>query len=206
VQYRDNTGQNKVKKERPGGSRGQTEVEIWRQPVFLTQRPRLPIWPKVGQSTQLLPVLQSHFRFDHDVLLHAFFKLVNFTTFRALLKVFPVSELYYRATDLDTVHPVFLLKAFLVVHVRYGDNAGQNKAKKERPRSSRGQTRSRNMAATCFSDWATQTFDLSKSSPKYTATSGSAKPLQVLPRRRFTRVFFELRAISRHFGPFRALL
>jgi len=55
---------------------------------------------------------------------------VNFTTFRALLKVFPVSELYYRATDLDTVHPVFLLKAFLVVHVRYGDNAGQNKAKK----------------------------------------------------------------------------
>ena len=48
----------------------------------------------------------------------------------ALLKVLPVSELYFRATDLDLVHPVFLLKAVLAVHVRYGDNASQNKTKK----------------------------------------------------------------------------
>ena len=46
------------------------------------------------------------------------------------MKVLPVSELYFRATDLDLVHPVFLLKAVLAVHVRYGDNASQNKAKK----------------------------------------------------------------------------
>ena len=54
------------------------EVEIWRRPVFLTQRPRLPILPKVGQSTQLLPVLQIHFRFDHDDFLHAFFEYSQF--------------------------------------------------------------------------------------------------------------------------------
>ena len=58
---------------------------------------------------------------------------VNFTTFWALLKVLPVSELYFRATDLDLVHPVFLLKAFLAIYVRYGDNTGQNKAKKSLP-------------------------------------------------------------------------
>jgi len=45
------------------------------------------------------------------------------------LKVLPVSELYFLATDLNLVHPDFLLKAFLAVYVRYGDNAGQNKAK-----------------------------------------------------------------------------
>jgi len=33
------------------------------------------------------------------------------------------------------VHPVFLLKAFLAFHVRDGDNAGQNKAKKSAPRA-----------------------------------------------------------------------
>ena len=72
--------------------------------------------------------------FDHDDFLHAFFELRSisrhFGPFRALLKVLPVSELYFRATGLDLVHPVFLLKAVLAVHVRYGDNASQNKAKK----------------------------------------------------------------------------
>ena len=57
----------------------------------------------------------------HDEFLHAFFELwsisLHFGPFRALLTVFPVSELYFRATDLDLVHPVFLLKAFLAVHV-----------------------------------------------------------------------------------------
>ena len=151
--------------------------------------------------------MQIHFRFHHDDLLHAFFELRSisrhFGQFRALLKVLPVSELYFRATDLDFVHPVFLLKAFLAV--RYGDNAGQNKAKKERPGGSRGQTGSRNMVATRFSDSATPTFDLSKSRPKYTTTSGFANPLQVWPRRLFIRVFV-LRSILRPFGPFRAHL
>ena len=110
---------------------------MWLRPVFLTQRPRLSICSKVGQSTRLLPVLQIHFRFHHDDLLHAFFELRSisrhFGQFRALLKVLPVSELYFRATDLDFVHPVFLLKAFLGVYVRYGDNTSQNKAKKSLP-------------------------------------------------------------------------
>ena len=117
-----------------GALEAKPEVEIWRRPVFLTQRPRLSICRKVGQSTQLLPVLQIHFRFDHDDFLHSLFELRSisrhFGPFRALLKVLPVSELYFRATDLDSVHPVFLQKAFLAVYVRYGDNAGQNKAKK----------------------------------------------------------------------------
>ena len=81
--------------------------------------------------------MKIHFRFDHDDFLHAFFELrsisLHFGPFRALLTVLPVSELYFWATNLDLVHPVFLLKAFLAVHVRYGDNTGQNKAKKSLP-------------------------------------------------------------------------
>ena len=82
---------------------------------------------------------------------------IPFRPFRALMKVLPLSELYFRATDLDLVHSVFLQKAFLAVYVRYGDNTGQNKAKKERHGGSRGQTGSRNMAETSFSDSATPT-------------------------------------------------
>ena len=66
-----------------------------------------------------------------------FFELRSITLhlgpFWAIVKVLPVSELYFRATDLDSVHPVFLLKAFLAVHVRYRNNTGQNKAKKSVP-------------------------------------------------------------------------
>jgi len=56
--------------------------------------------------------MQIHFRFDHDDFLHAFFELRSisghFGPFLALLKVLPVSELYFRAIDLDLVHLVFL--------------------------------------------------------------------------------------------------
>jgi len=55
--------------------------------------------------------------------------------------------------------------------LRYRDNTGQNKAKK-RPEGSRGQTGSRNMAATRFSDSASPIYDLTKSRRKYTTTSG----------------------------------
>jgi len=87
------------------------------------------------QSAQLLPVLQIHFRFDHDDFLLTFFELRSISRhfgllFWALLNVLPVSELYFWATDLDLVHPVFLWKAFLAIYVRYGDNKRQNKAKK----------------------------------------------------------------------------
>jgi len=97
--------------------------------------PTVDFCPKVGQSTHLLPVLQIHFRFDHDDFLHEFLRSISrhFGPFRALLKVLPVPELYFRATDLDWVHPVFLQKAFLAVCVRYGDNTGQNRAKKSPP-------------------------------------------------------------------------
>ena len=77
------------RKERFGGSRGQTGSRNMAATRFLTQRPRLSICPKVGQSRQLLPVLQIHFRFDHDDFLHAFFELrsisPHFGPFRALL-------------------------------------------------------------------------------------------------------------------------
>jgi len=43
-------------------------------------------------------------------------------------------------------------------------------------RGSRGQTGSRSMAATCFFDSATPTFDLSKSRPKYTTISFGRLP------------------------------
>jgi len=78
------------------------------------------------------------------------------------------------------------------------DNIDQNKAEKEGPGGARGQTGSRNMAATRFFDSATPTSYLTsnesqclshavtqfysvniKSRPKYTTTSGFANPLQV---------------------------
>ena len=111
VRYGDNAGQNKAKKSIQGAVEAKPEVKIWWRPVFLTQRPRLSIFPKVGQSTQLLPVLQIDFRFDHDDFLHAFFKLRSISRhlgpFWAFVNVLPVSELYSRATNLDFVHPIF---------------------------------------------------------------------------------------------------
>ena len=69
------TRQNTAIRSVPMALEAKPEVVIWQRPNFLTQRPRLPIWTKVGQSTQLLPVLQINFRFDHDDFLHAFFEL-----------------------------------------------------------------------------------------------------------------------------------
>jgi len=39
-----------------GALEPEPEAEIWRRPVFPTQRPRLVLRSKVGQSTQPLPV------------------------------------------------------------------------------------------------------------------------------------------------------
>ena len=50
------TSQNTAERSVSGVLEAKPEVEIWRRPVFLTQRPRLVLRPKVGQSTQLLPV------------------------------------------------------------------------------------------------------------------------------------------------------
>jgi len=57
------------------------------------------------------PKVHYYFRFDHDDFLHAFFELRSisrhFGPFWTLLKVLPVSEVYFQATDLDLVHQVF---------------------------------------------------------------------------------------------------
>ena len=50
------TSQNTAEMSVSGALEPKPDVEIWRRPVFLTQRPRLALKPKVGQSTQLLPV------------------------------------------------------------------------------------------------------------------------------------------------------
>jgi len=63
--------------------------------------------------------------------------------------------------------------------MRYGDNAGQNKAKKSFKGALEAKPEVKNMAATRFSDSATPNFDLSKSRPKYTTTSGFANPLHL---------------------------
>ena len=73
IRQKSRASQNTAERSVSGALEAKPEVEIWRRPVFLTQRPRLSICPKVGQSTQLLPVLPIHFRFDHDDFLHAFF-------------------------------------------------------------------------------------------------------------------------------------
>ena len=89
MRYGDNAGQNKAKKSVQRALEAKPEEEIWRRPVFLTQQPLISICPKVGQSTELLPVLQIHFRFDREDVLHAFFQItVNFTTFRTTLGTF----------------------------------------------------------------------------------------------------------------------
>jgi len=77
------------------------------------------------------------------------------------------------------MHLVFLIKAFLAVYVRYGDKAGQNKAKKSFPGALEAKPGVEIWRRPVFSDLATPTFDLYKSSPKYTTTSAFANPLQV---------------------------
>ena len=53
---RSRTRRNTAETSVSGALEPKPEAEIWRRPVFLTQRPRLALRPKVGQSTQLLPV------------------------------------------------------------------------------------------------------------------------------------------------------
>jgi len=57
------------------------------------------------------------------------------------------------------------------------------------------------MATTQFLNSSTPTFDLSKSRPKYTTTSGFANPLQFRSRRLFARVF----RITVNFTTFRTI-
>ena len=71
--------------------------------------------------------------------------------------------------------------------------------RKERFGGSRGETGSRNMAATRFSDSATPTCVKIESRPKYTTTSG-------LTSTTFFANFSKKQLISQHFRLFRALL
>ena len=56
VRYGDNTGQNKAKKSLPGALEAKPEVEIWRKPIFPTQRPRLPIRLRILYRVYLAPL------------------------------------------------------------------------------------------------------------------------------------------------------
>ena len=99
------------------------------------------------------------------------------------------------------------------------DNIDQNKAKKEGPGSARGQTGSSKMAATRFFDSATRTSYLTSNTSQclsHTVTQFYSVNIKSRPKNNYfrfckstsglTTTFFELRSISRLFGPFRALL
>ena len=53
MRYGDNTSENKAKKSLPGAK---PEVEIWRRPVFPSQRPRLPIRLRILYGVYLAPL------------------------------------------------------------------------------------------------------------------------------------------------------
>ena len=71
------------------------------------------------------------------------------------------------------------MKAVPAVRVRYDDNASQNKAKKSVQGALEAKPEVEIWRRLVFSDSATPNFDLTKSRPKYTTTSGFANPLQV---------------------------
>jgi len=169
-------GQNTTKSSAPGALEAKPEVEIWLWPDFLNRRPRLPIRPpihqsvylallqsfnglrsKVGQSTQLLPVMQMYFRYDHD----DFFRItVNFTTFQAISVTSEITSGFRFLLPVHTFRlfaPDFHLGSISNRLSAILQPYGPEYAKMERPGGSRGQTGSRNMAATSFFDSATPT-------------------------------------------------
>ena len=130
------------------------EIEIWRRPVFLTQRPRLALTPKVGQSTQLLPV------WPRRLFSRIFRKIVNFKTFPT------ISGTFESTSGFRIPLPVYRLRLgapdFLIGSISSRLSAirrpcGPEYGKNERRKGARDQTGSRNMAATRFFDSATPT-------------------------------------------------
>ena len=173
-------GQKIAKRNVPGALQAKPEVEIWRRPDFLTQPPRLPIRPpihksvylsplrsfrelksKVGQSTQLLPVLQIYLRFDHDDFFRNFFRIiVNLTIFRTFSDIFETTSGFWILLPVHKcryVAPSFLIRSMSSRISAIRQPHGPENGKKERTRGWRGQTGSRNMAATRFLDSATPT-------------------------------------------------
>jgi len=133
---------------------------------------------------------------------------INFTTFRTISGTFESTSGFWSVLPGYRFRfgaPGFVIESILAVHLRYGDHAGQNKAKKERPGGSRGQTGSKNIATTRFSDSGTPNFDFSKSRPKYTTTSGFAKCTSPLTTTTFYTSFSnygQFNDISDHFWHF----
>jgi len=175
-------------------------ISVYRAPLLSFTK----LWPKVGQSTPLLPVWPRLFS-------HAFthFRIkVNFTAFRTISGIFESISgfrLLFVVHKFRFVASVFLIggisSRLSAIRQPYGPEYGQ----KGRPPGDRGQTGSRNMATTQFLDSATPISYLNKSRPKYTTTSGFANPLQVWPRRLFYMRFSncgEFHDISDHFGHF----
>jgi len=56
MRYGSHTGQKMAKKSVPGVVEAKPEVEIWRKPVFPTQRPRLPIRLRILYRVYLAPL------------------------------------------------------------------------------------------------------------------------------------------------------
>jgi len=102
-----------------------------------------------------------------------------YTRFSNYDQILLVSELYFRASGLNLVYPVFLLKAFLAVYVRYGDNAGQNKAKKSVPGALEAKPEVEIWRRPVFLTQRPRQSICRKSRPKYTATSGFENTVQV---------------------------
>ena len=148
------TSQNTAERSVSGALEPKPEVEIWRRPVFMTPRPWLALTPKVGQSTQLLPV------WPRRLFSRIFRKIVNFTTFPTISGTFESTSGFripltvYR---LRLVAPDFLIGSISsrlsAIRRPYGPEYGKN----ERRKGARDQTGSRNMAATRFFDSATPT-------------------------------------------------
>ena len=90
MRYCSHTGQNTAKTSIPGALEAKPEVEIWRKPVFPTQRPRLPIRLRILYGVYLAPLrlhrerilTLAHFRLSHAKMrLIAFFSNFERTLF-----------------------------------------------------------------------------------------------------------------------------
>ena len=109
---------------------------------------------------------------------------VNFTAFRTISGIFESTSGVRHLLSVHRFRFRFRFVVFLIESISSRLSAmrqpyGPEYGKRGHPPADRGQTVSRNMAATRFSDSATPTSYFTKSRPKYTTTSGFANPLQV---------------------------
>ena len=107
------------KKSLPRALEAKPEVEIWRRPVFLTATPPFDLSesrPKYTTTSGFANPLQVWPRL---IFTRVFRIMINFTTFRTISGTFESTSGFW------TVLPDY--------RFRFGDNTGQNKAKKSLP-------------------------------------------------------------------------